>query len=171
MALTDPTGVAPRLGGGHFGRYRGEVADVEDPKGIGRLRARVPEVLGDVETGWALPSFPASGDGSGVFAVPPVGAGVWVEFEGGDPARPVWVGGWFPEGAVPEKATPDKIVVATPGGHVVVLDDDAGSVTITDSGGARVVLDSNGIELSKGGQKVVVGQSSVSVNDGALEVR
>lgn len=171
MTLTDPTGVAPRFGGGHLGRYRGEVVDVDDPKGVGRVRVRVPQVLSDVDSGWALPAFPATGQGAGMFAVPPVGAGVWVEFEDGDPARPVWVGGWFAEGAVPEGATPGTFVVATPAGHVVVLDDDAKSVTITDAAGAHIVLDSSGIELTNGGQKIKVGSSSVTVNDGALEVR
>lgn len=170
MTLTDPTGVAPRTGGTHLGRYRGEVTDIDDPKGIGRVRVRVREVLSDVESGWALPSLPVTGEGSGMFAVPPVGSGVWVEFESGDPGRPVWVGGWFAEGSLPESATPDKVVLTSPGGHVVVLDDEAGSVTITDSGGARIVMDSSGIELAKGGQKIVVGQSSVTINDGALEV-
>lgn len=170
MALTDPTGVSPRLGGGHLGRYRGEVTDVDDPKGIGRVRVRVPEVLSDVESGWALPAFAVSGQGSGMFAVPPVGSGVWVEFESGDAARPVWAGGWFSEGSVPQDATPGKLVLTTPAGHVIVLDDEEDSVTITDAGGARILLDSSGIELAKGGQKIVVSQSSVTINDGALEV-
>ena len=45
-----------------FGKYEGVVTDVEDPLEIGRLRARVPEVLGEeVETGWALPCAPFGG--------------------------------------------------------------------------------------------------------------
>jgi phage baseplate assembly protein gpV len=170
MTLTDPAAIAPRRGEPHLGRYRGTVVDVDDPKALGRIRLRVPEVLGDVECGWALPSFAVTGDGSGLFAIPPVGAAVWVEFESGDLARPVWVGGWFADGSVPQGAAPDRFVLATPGGHVVTLDDDAGSVTITDSGGATVVLDASGIELAKGGQKLVIGSSSVTINDGALEV-
>lgn len=170
MPNSDPiTGLAGR-GGRHLGRYRGEVVDVDDPRGIGRLRLRVPEVLSDVESGWALPAFPVTGKGVGLFAVPPVGAGVWVEFESGDPARPVWAGGWFAEGSAPDGAAPGVLVVATAAGHTITLDDEGGSVTIADSGGARIVLDANGIELAKGGQKVVVGSSSVTINDGALEV-
>lgn len=171
MTPNDPTGFAAPLGGGHHGRYRGEVTDVDDPKGIGRVRLLVPEVLMDVQSGWALPAFAVTGDGSGMFAVPPIGAGVWVEFESGDTARPVWVGGWFAEGAVPGGATPEQFVLTTPSGHVIVLDDDEGSVTVADASGAHIVLSSGGIELAKGGQKVVIGQSSVTINDGALEVR
>lgn len=154
----------------YFGRYRGRVLDVADPKAIGRMKVAVPEVLRDVESGWALPSFPFTGDGAGMFAVPPVGAGVWVEFESGDPSLPVWVGGWFVEGGLPGAATPEKVVVMTPGGHAVTFDDDGGKVEIAEPGGATIVLTSDGIELSKGGQKIVIGSSSVVVNDGALEV-
>jgi len=165
-----PGSVAGDGTGRFFGRYRGRVVDVDDPKSIGRIRVAVPEVLRDVESGWALPAFAASGDAAGIFAVPPVDANVWVEFESGDPTRPVWVGGWFAEGSVPGDATPKKLVVRTVAGHTVTLDDDEETVEITDSGGARILLSSDGIELSKGGQKIVVGSSSVVINDGALEV-
>ncbi len=154
----------------YYGRYRGRVVDVDDPKSIGRVKVQVPEVLRDVESGWALPSFAFTGDGAGMFAVPPVGAGVWVEFESGDPSLPVWVGGWFVEGGAPSSATPDKVVVRTPGGHAITLDDDGSKVEIADSGGAKVVLSSDGIELSKGGQKIAITSSKTVVNDGALEV-
>jgi uncharacterized protein involved in type VI secretion and phage assembly len=159
-----------RGNGRHFGRYRAQVVDVDDPRSVGRVRLQVPELLGDVESGWALPAFATSGDGSGMFAVPPVGALVWVEFEGGDVSRPVWVGGWFAEGTAPDGASPEKIVIRTPGGHVLTLDDDGGKLEIVESGGATITLDSSGIELAKGGQKVVIGSSSVTINDGALEV-
>lgn len=159
-----------RLNARYLGRYRGQVVDVDDPKSIGRVRVKVPEVLGDVDSGWALPAFALSGDGSGVFGVPPAGAGVWVEFEAGDPSRPVWAGGWFAEGSVPGSATPTKFVIQTPGGHVITLDDDGGTVEIKESGGATILMGSDGIEMTKGGQKVKVGSSSVTVNNGALEV-
>ena len=68
----------------HYGTYRGIVTDNQDPKNIGRIKAIVPEVLGDVETGWALPCLPYSGNGSGTYSVPEPDAGVWLEFEAGD---------------------------------------------------------------------------------------
>ena len=46
---------------GFFGKYRGIVTDNDDPKNLGRLKARVPEILQDVETGWALPCAPYAG--------------------------------------------------------------------------------------------------------------
>ena len=41
----------------------------------------MPAVLGDGRLSWAEPCVPYAGDGVGLFAVPPVGANVWVEFE------------------------------------------------------------------------------------------
>ena len=68
----------------YYGKYRGTVLDNNDPQNLGRLRARVPELLNEVDSGWALPCLPYAGDGEGQFTVPPAGAGVWIEFESGD---------------------------------------------------------------------------------------
>ena len=58
----------------------------------GRLQAMVPEVLGEIPSGWALPCQPFTGTGAGLYAVPQPGAGVWIEFEAGDASRPIWIG-------------------------------------------------------------------------------
>ena len=50
MNPLDSSTSGARLAGRHLGRYRGEVVDVEDPKSIGRVKVKVPEVLGDVES-------------------------------------------------------------------------------------------------------------------------
>src|SRR5712675_2935021 len=86
----------------HYGKYRGTVTDNQDPKNLGRVKAKVPEVLGEVETGWALPAFPYSGDGEGSYSVPPAGAGVWIEFEAGEVSKPIWTGAWFGDNQVPK---------------------------------------------------------------------
>lgn len=156
----------------HYGKYRGIVSDNQDPKNQGRLRARVPEVLGEVETGWALPVAPYAGDGEGLFTVPPVGAGVWIEFEAGDPSCPIWSGCWWGGGQVPDQATPEQKVIKTAAGHTITLSDESGSekVEIVDKAGSKILLDQSGIEISKGSQKVKLSDSSISMNDGALEV-
>jgi uncharacterized protein involved in type VI secretion and phage assembly len=153
-----------------YGKYRGTVSDDQDPRDQGRVRARVPEVLGDEESGWALPCAPYAGDGVGFFTVPQPGAQVWVEFEAGDPSRPVWSGCWWTEGQVPASAKAGQKVWKTAAGHTITLDDDGSKIEIEDGGGAKVVLDASGVEISKGGQKVAISSGSVSVNDGALEV-
>ena len=153
-----------------YGKFRGIVIDNQDPKNLGRLKARVPSVLRDVESGWALPSVPYAGDGVGLFAVPPVGSGVWIEFEVGDVSLPIWSGCWWAEGQIPDDAKPEIVVLKTPAGHRITLDDDGEMVQIEDKSGAKIVMDSSGIEISKGSQKIILTSSSVKVNDGALEI-
>jgi uncharacterized protein involved in type VI secretion and phage assembly len=75
-----------------FGKYRGTVVNTADSEQIARLQAVVPDVLGTVPTTWAMPSAPFAGPGAGVVVLPPVGAGVWIEFEQGDPDYPIWSG-------------------------------------------------------------------------------
>lgn len=156
----------------HWGKYRGVVIDNNDPKQMGRIRALVPEILGDEETGWALPCVPYAGDEVGWFALPPVGTGVWIECESGLLSAPVWSGCWWKEGALPNRATPDIKVIKTAAGHTITLDDSgsAEKVEITDKDGAKIVMKSSGIEISKSGQKIEVTARSVTVNGGALEV-
>src|SRR5437763_9895054 len=84
-----------------YGKYRGTVLNNADPLGLGRIQANVAEVLGEVPTGWATPCIPYAGPGSGFFAVPPIGAGVWIEFEAGDVSRPVWTGCYWGELELP----------------------------------------------------------------------
>lgn len=97
-----------------YGKYRGIVTDNDDPENLGRIRARVPEVLQDVISGWALPCTPYAGSGTGQFTVPPLDAGVWIEFEAGDVSRPIWSGCWWGAGELPEDnsgsgSAPDRI--------------------------------------------------------------
>lgn len=81
-----------RYAGRYFGKYRGWVTRIEDPRKAGRIMVKVPVVMGnDEELGWALPS-PASGGGlnTGDFNAPEINDFVWVEFEEGDPTHPIW---------------------------------------------------------------------------------
>lgn len=74
-----------------FGIYRAVVVNADDPDRRRRLFVSVPEVLGTAV--WAMPCVPA-----GSRAMPRAGAVVWIQFEAGDAARPVWVG-TYPSGA------------------------------------------------------------------------
>jgi uncharacterized protein involved in type VI secretion and phage assembly len=160
-----------------FGKYRGVVSDIQDPMQIGRIRARVADVTGDAESGWAMPCFPFGGAGMGFFALPKVGAGVWIEFEHGDPDYPIWTGAWF--GAAsdvpPALLTPPykKVLLKTEGGSSITLDDTpgVGGIVLETSGGQKLKLSSTGVELDNGmGALIKLSGPQVNVNNGALEV-
>ncbi len=129
-----------------YGKYRGLVVNNQDPQNLGRIQASVPEVLGEtVISGWANPCAPYTGTQAGLFAIPPVGAGVWIEFEAGDPSRPIWVGGWWGVADVPlrptgDPATPTTKILRSDLGLIVALDDMAQTISISDAAGLNQVV-------------------------------
>ena len=152
-----------------YGKYRGIVSDVD--ASTMRIKATVPSVLGETTTGWCMPCVPYAGSGVGFAFLPETGSGVWIEFEGGDVSYPIWTGGYWREGEFPADAA-DHVKVIISMKHKLELDDDRGKITLSDPNGNTVTLDSSGITLANGQSiSVVVSSSSVSVNDGALEVQ
>ena len=153
-----------------YGKYRGVVTDVNDSENMGRLRAKVPEVLGDVESPWALPCAPYSGDNIGVYAVPRVGSGVWIEFEAGDPARPVWTGCWWGKNQLPknEKGTsvkPATKIIRSETGLILAMDDDNRAISLSDANGNSILR----IEVTKG-QITAKGQTKAVVEAPQIEL-
>jgi hypothetical protein len=79
-----------------YGKYRGMVTDNRDPMQCGRIRAKVPEVPGEVvDSGWAMPRVPCNVSREVGSGLPRIGGAVWIEFEGGDLSRPIWAGCWW----------------------------------------------------------------------------
>jgi uncharacterized protein involved in type VI secretion and phage assembly len=159
--------VLDRLRNRFYGKYRGTVTDVDTD--TLRIKAKVPAVLGEQTSGWCLPCVPYAGKGVGVAFLPETGAGVWIEFEAGDVSYPIWTGCYWREGEKPDDARPNVKTIVTASKHKILLDDDGGKITITDANMNTVTLDSEGITLNRG-KKIVISDSKVSVNDGALEV-
>lgn len=98
-----------------YGKYRGKVLDNIDPLFQGRILAVVPAVSGSL-LNFALPCTPYAGPNVGFYAIPPIGANVWIEFEGGDPDYPIWAGCfWGPEDILqmPEPPPPEIKVFKT----------------------------------------------------------
>ena len=163
--------------GKFYGKFRGKVTDINDPLMLGRIQALVPDVMGEQASGWAMPCAPFGGSGMGFFALPSVGAGVWIEFEHGDPDYPIWSGCWF--GSVAEMppvllAPPyKKMLIKTEGGQSILLDDTPGigGITLETSAGQKITMNSLGIEIDNGlGATIKLTGPQVSVNGGALEV-
>jgi uncharacterized protein involved in type VI secretion and phage assembly len=155
---------------GYFGKYRGIVSDNKDPKNLGRIRAKVPEVLGDVESGLALPCSPYAGKGLGFFTLPPIGSGVWIEFEAGDVSRPIWSGCWWGEDQLPKDETgknaePDNKILRSDSGMIVSLDDKAGSLCLSDDKGNNLVK-----IMASPGSITITAQTKVVVHAPQIEL-
>jgi phage baseplate assembly protein gpV len=160
--------VLDRLRNRFFGKYRGVVTDVD--AGTLRIKAAVPAVLGDQPTGWARACVPFAGPNMGIAFLPEIGAGVWIEFEGGDVSYPIWVGCFWHDGEQPADATASVKAIVTKAGQKILFDQDAGTITITDQNNNTVTLGPDGIVLQRGGSQIDLGDAEVNINQGALEV-
>jgi hypothetical protein len=116
----------------YFGKYAGTVINNIDPEMKGRLLVEVPAVLGVAPSSWAEACTPLAGPtglAMGVYLVPPIGAGVWIEFAQGDPERPIWVGcRWGNTADLPEMALvglpiSPSIVLQTATKNTIVISD------------------------------------------------
>jgi uncharacterized protein involved in type VI secretion and phage assembly len=155
-----------------YGKFRGVVTDNNDPEQQGRIQAKVVELFGDEPTGWAMACVPFAPPQKGFLMLPEVDSWVWIEFEGGDPSHPIWTGCFWPQSQGPSVASPSVKILETKAGNKITLDDTDGSETveITDKNGATITLNQQGVEIKKGGMKVQLTDSQVSINDGALTV-
>jgi hypothetical protein len=160
----------------YFGKYRGKVANNVDPMQKGRLQVSAPAVLGDGNLSWAMPCVPYAGSQVGLFAVPPVGANVWVEFEGGNTDRPIWSGCFWEVGELPVPALAQIKFLKTDGVKLTFSDVPGGGGFTLEVGppavpaALKLVCDASGISLTNGGSSVKLSPISVSLNNGALEV-
>jgi hypothetical protein len=164
-----------RLKGRFFGKYRGTVTLVDDPLKIGRIKAKVPLVLGEKqESGWALPCTPfGGGKDRGFMMLPEVGDNVWLEFEQGDPTLPVWVGCFWsapdgktegPTGGIQGDKTGKKEaakhyeILRTFKGHRLIFDDD-GEIMVFANGNHKTE-----IRFTKEGEVIVHADKDVKID-------
>ena len=162
-----------------YGKYRGTVINNVDPEQIGRIQAIVP-AISPIPTTWAMPCLPWGGINQGVFTLPLIGAGVWIEFEGGNPDYPIWSGCYWGNTAevpVMAKAVPPAVpgftIQTTLKNGLVVSDmpGPTGGILIQTTTGAMISVSDVGITISNGKGAVIslMGQT-VDINLGALTV-
>jgi uncharacterized protein involved in type VI secretion and phage assembly len=167
-----------------YGKYRGLVIENLDPEQVGRVLLQVPDVLGEIPSSWALPCVPVAGIQSGIFAVPPIGSQVWVEFEQGDPDYPIWTGGFWglvadvPVFATAPPAIPpgQNIVMQTTGQNMILVSDAppspvTGGIVLKSVSGAMIVVNETGIYISNGqGAMITLVGPAVAINIDGLTV-
>ena len=148
IRVEEVPGVVPAPASPLYGKFRGTIAANDDPQRVGRLQALVPAVWGNTPGPWAMPCVPMAGLNAGVFAVPPVGAGVWVEFEGGDPTLPIWTGGYWSSATEMPRSSLGGIHLVGPSGASISLTE--AGVVIESGKGARIALAGPGVDINRG---------------------
>jgi uncharacterized protein involved in type VI secretion and phage assembly len=166
--------------GRYYGKYRGTVLNNIDPMQMGRLTVQVPDVKGLIPSTWAMPCFPISGKQMGAYMIPQVGAGVWVEFEQGDPDFPIWSGCWYGSVAeVPALAlagipVSPNIVIQTAAQNAIVISDvpgPTGGIMLKSTTGATLIVNDTGIYIQNGkGAMITMVGPTVTINNGALTI-
>lgn len=185
-------------GSSWYGVYPALVSDVRDPDGQGRVQVTLPwapDTAGGAYAAWARVATLMAGPGRGTWFVPDPGDEVLVAFEAGDPRRPYVVGAlWNGSDAPPEPMDGagrntrrtirsrrgvvvslddtdgrEALVLETPGGQRLRLEDGPGRIEIVDSNGNSVRLEAAGTTITSFG-KVTVEAGTVVVSAGSLTV-
>ena len=161
-------------------KYRGTVLNNIDPLQQGRLQVQVPDVAGLLPATWAMPCFPCTGQQMGIYALPQIGAGVWVEFEQGDPEHPIWSGCWYgaasevPALALAGNPASPSIVLQTALQNTLMISDlpgPTGGILLKTATGAMIAINDVGITITNGkGATLMMTGPTVDINTGALTV-
>lgn len=167
----------------YFGKYRGTVVNNIDPEQRGRLTLMVPDVTGIIPSTWAEPCVPLAGPTGppmGVYMVPPIGAGVWVEYEQGDSNYPIWTGcRWGGVSDIPTLAfaglpANPNIVIQSLAQNTFMISDlpgPTGGIMLKSTTGAFILVNDTGIYIDNGkGASIKLVGPSVNINNGALNI-
>jgi uncharacterized protein involved in type VI secretion and phage assembly len=164
----------------YYGKYRASVVNNVDPMQMGRLQVMVPDVSNVMLSSWAMPCVPVAGMNMGMFTLPMIGSGVWVEFEQGNPDYPIWVGCYW--GSAAEVPTMSRtvppavpgITVQTPMQNGIVVSDvpgPTGGIQLMTATGAMISITDVGITITNGrGAVINMTGPTVDINAGALTV-
>jgi hypothetical protein len=146
-----------RLGGWP---YEGIVTDVNDPDGVGRVRATVPGVG---PTAWCRPISAGGGAARrGAWMIPPVGATVLVWFVQGSPERPVYLGGYWGS-AVPGAADDGSTGTEAPERVRDIPPAERPSVAVVETKDWAIIADSRARERADDGTPVAEVESTLLV--------
>lgn len=166
---------AEEMGKRCYGKFPGRVVDNNDPEKRGSVKVEVASVLHGAQL-WALPCVPYAGKNVGFFALPPIGASVWVEFQLGDTNHPIWTGCFWEKDELPAAdASPDVAFLRTDG--AVIRIEASGTIEIETTGGAKITmtgteitLEAPSIKHSANGGATALSAGGFDAMNGALKV-
>ena len=130
----------------YFGKYRAKVVDVKDPEKRGRIRVLCPKVLGEYKSAWCEPCIPVAYDYGGDFALPKLGEFVWVEFESGNPNKPIYTGGLWCTDKSPSQHYNPKDRIISWGDCKIILSEDLKTIDIS-VGESSIVISPDSIQM------------------------
>jgi phage baseplate assembly protein gpV len=202
LRITDPAGYIiesvmrfgfERMFNRYYGIYRAIVIDNVDPERRGRCRVLVPSIGQQSEQNipanlYAIPcstglSVGKSGQPHGCFFPPDIGDQVFVVFEDGLPANPIYLGGWIhagtENGGVLRSQDAHIKGIRTKYGHYISFNDESGAITVERgagegaASGTKVTLNGPTISVvSQDGSNIVLTTDTVTVEgtDGSKAV-
>ena len=180
------------------GVFIARVTNVKDPQGLGRVRVSLPAGIGSSRfnrQAWARVATLMAGNNRGTWFIPEVGDEVLIAFEAGQPTHPIVLGAlWGEQDTTPatidsrgqnnqklirlrsgvqialsDAAGEEELILETPAGQKVAIEDALGRITITDSSANTIVLEPSGIRITAGA-KLQIHAGSVNVAAGILTV-
>lgn len=156
-----------------YGKFRARVVDLNDPERRGRVKVSCPKVMGQGQSAWCEICVPCAYEGGGDFFLPKLGDTVWVEFEEGDPTKPIWVGSWWSSNNTPNKnySNSDKLRIIEFDGCLIEMQKDQLRLKVND---CCVILNAEGVkiispgtlEVTANGETVVQSRSNLSISTG-----
>ena len=151
-----------------YSKYRAFVVDNEDPQGYNRVRLVIPGIADNPMDYWAWGVNQFAGPNYGSQMIPPKGTMVWVEFEKGDPNKPIWSHGSHSiKSQLPkELKDPNFFWFKTPGGNFIGLNDTTGEISITNKNGDSITSTNKGISFKS--EKIYLGDKEKANETAAL---
>jgi uncharacterized protein involved in type VI secretion and phage assembly len=151
------------------------VTDNNDPKGLGRIRAKFHWMNGAEKTPWIRVTSPHGGGGKGMFFIPEIGEEVIVGFEGESAIKPYVIGTVYNGKAKTEFSNTGNDIKAlqTRSGTKIIMNDAHKSILIEDPSGNSCLMDGDGNVKVVGNKTIILttGESQIEMKkDGTINI-